>query len=77
MKSIEKERRLTLEGEDTTLGLGLVTDVRVLLAHADHDTLMSGSTDDGGENSSGSVITGETGLAHTGSVIDNEGNSFV
>jgi hypothetical protein len=65
------------EGQDTSLGLGLITNIGVLLAHADHDTLMSGSTDDGGENSSGSVITGETGLAHTGSVIDNEGNSFV
>ena len=26
------------QGEDTTLGLSLVTDVRVLLAHTDHDT---------------------------------------
>jgi hypothetical protein len=25
-----------LEGEDTTLGLGLVTDIQVLLAHANH-----------------------------------------
>ena len=50
MKSIEKERRLTLEGEDTTLGLGLVTDVRVLLAHADHDTLVTGPADNRGED---------------------------
>ena len=34
-----------LQGQDTTLGLGLVTDVGVLLAHADHDTLVTGSTD--------------------------------
>jgi len=27
-----------LEGQDTTLGLSLITDVGVLLAHADHDT---------------------------------------
>lgn len=40
----------TLEREDTTLGLGLVTNVRVLLAHADHDTLVTGAADDGGED---------------------------
>jgi hypothetical protein len=42
--------RRTLEGKDTTLGLSLVTYVRVLLAHADHDTLMTGPSDDGGEH---------------------------
>ena len=41
---------LTLEGQDTTLGLGLVSDVRVLLAHADHDSLVTGSADNGGED---------------------------
>ena len=34
-----------LQGQNTTLGLGLVTDVGVLLAHADHDTLVTGSAD--------------------------------
>jgi hypothetical protein len=28
-----------LEGEDTSLGLGFVSDVGVFLAHTDHDTL--------------------------------------
>jgi len=28
-----------LEGEDTTLALGLITDVAVLLTHTDHHTL--------------------------------------
>jgi len=54
-----------LEGQDTSLGLCFVSDVGVLLAHADHDTLMSGSTDDGWEDGSGSVVSGKTGLAHT------------
>merc|ERR1719209_2511201 len=34
-----------LQGEDTSLALGFITDVGVLLAHADHDTLVTGSTD--------------------------------
>ena len=29
------------------------------------------------EDSSWSVITGETGLAHTGTIVDNEGSDFV
>ena len=54
-----------LQGEDTSLALGFVSYVGVLLSHADHDTLMSGSSNDGGEDSSGSVISSKTGFAHT------------
>ena len=54
-----------LEGEDTSLGLGLVSDVGVLGAHTDHDTLMSGSADDGWVDSSGSIVTSKTGLDET------------
>lgn len=64
------------EGKNTTLGLSLVTNVGVLLAHTDHDTMMTGTTDDGRENSSGRIITGETGLAHTGAIVDDEGSNF-
>jgi hypothetical protein len=38
---------------------------------------MSGATDNRGENSTGGIITGKTGLAHTGTVINNEGSNFV
>lgn len=61
-----------LEREDTSLALGLVTDVRVLLAHADHDALVSWATDNGGEHGTGSVVTGKAGLAHTRTVVDNQ-----
>jgi len=30
-----------LEGQDTSLGLGLITDIGVLLSHPNHDTLES------------------------------------
>ncbi len=30
---------MVLERQDTTLGLGLITDIGVLLAHADHHSL--------------------------------------
>jgi len=60
------------QGEDTSLGLGLVTDVGVLLAHTDHDTLVAGSANDGGEDGSGSIVTGETALAETGTVVDDQ-----
>merc|ERR1712135_92626 len=61
-----------LEGQDTSLGLGLVADIGVLLAHTDHDTLVAGTADDGGEDSSGSVVTGEAGLAHAGAVVNDQ-----
>jgi hypothetical protein len=62
-----------LEGEDTTLALGFVSNVAVFLAHADHHTLMSWSANDGREDGSRSVVSGESCLAHSGSIVDNEG----
>ena len=66
-----------LECKDTSLALGFVTDVGILLSHSYHHTLMSGSTDDGGEDGSGSIISGETGLAHTGSIVNNKSGYIV
>jgi len=66
-----------LEGQDTTLGLGLVSDVGVLLVHADHDSGVLGASHDGGEDSARGVISRESGLAHTGSVVDHQGLNVV
>merc|ERR1719273_1180658 len=67
-----------LQGKDTPLGLGLVTDVGVLLSHADHDTLVTGTSNDGGEDGPGGVVSGEAGLAHAGAIVtDQSGNVLV
>merc|ERR1712176_255498 len=66
-----------LQGEDTSLALGLVSDVGVLLSHADHDTLMSGSSNDGREDSSGSGISGKAGLYHSGPIVHNQGSYII
>ena len=66
-----------LQGEDTTLGLGLVSDKGVLGVHTDHDTSVARATDNGGEDSTRSVISSETGLAHTGSIVNHKGLNFV
>merc|ERR1712026_299527 len=61
-----------LEGENTPLGLGLVFNIGVLLSHTDHDALVPWATDDGGEDSPGGIITGETGLAHAGAIVNEQ-----
>lgn len=38
---------------------------------------MPGATDDGGEDSTRGVVSGESGFAHTGSVINNECGDFI
>jgi len=53
-----------LQGEHTALGLSLVTNVRVLLVHADHDTRVLWAAHDGREHRARGIITGETGFAH-------------
>merc|ERR1740116_27212 len=66
-----------LQGEDTPLGLGLVTDVGVLLSHADHDTLVTGSANNGGEDSPGGIVSGKPGLAHAGPVVHHQSGNFI
>merc|ERR1719191_1260979 len=61
------------EGEDTTLTLSLVTNIGVLLSHTNHHTQVTWAADDGWEDSAGSVVSGEPGLAHTGTVVAYQG----
>ena len=55
-----------LEGEDSTLVLGLISDISILLVHADHDSGVLGASHNGGENGTGSIVSGETGLREGG-----------
>merc|ERR1712213_86975 len=67
-----------LQGEDTSLGLSLITDIGILLTHTDHDTLMAWASNNRGEDSPGGIISGETGLAHAGAIVnDKSGGIFV
>ena len=42
-----------------------------------HDTLVTRTAYDGGKDGPGSVITGETSLAHAGTVINNQCSYFI
>merc|ERR1711933_379218 len=66
-----------LQGKDTSLGLGLITYIGVLLPHTDHDPLVAGTANNGGDDSSGSVISGETGLAHAGAIVNNKSSNVL
>merc|ERR1712088_1057744 len=67
-----------LQGEDTSLGLSLITDIGILLSHTDHDTLVAGASNNGREDSPGGIITGKSSLAHAGAIVDNQrGGIFV
>merc|ERR1711892_867680 len=63
-----------LEGEDTPLGLGLVSYIGVLLSHTNHDSLVPGPSNNGGEDSPGGVISSEASLAHAGAIVTNQGS---
>merc|ERR1712137_546701 len=66
-----------LQGEDTSLGLSLVTDVGVLVAHTDHDADMTRASNDGGEDGAGSVISGESTLDHSGAIVNDQSCGFL
>merc|ERR1711997_813911 len=61
-----------LQGKDTSLGLGFITYIGVFLSHTDHDTLVSWASNNGWEYSSWGVISGETGFAHAGAIVNNQ-----
>merc|ERR1719154_218401 len=67
-----------LEGKDTSLGLCLISNIGILLSHTDHHTLVAGTSNNGGEDSTGSIISSETSLAHAGAIVnDKSSNVFV
>merc|ERR1719187_415002 len=66
-----------LEGEDTPLGLSLVTHIGVLLSHAHHDSLVPGAANNGGEDSPGGVISSEASLTHAGAIVNNQGSNVL
>jgi len=67
-----------LQGEDTSLGLSFISNIGIFLSHTDHDTLMTGASNDGGEDGPWGIISGETSLAHSRSIVnDKSGSIFV
>merc|ERR1719228_377440 len=66
-----------LEGKDTSLGLSLITNIAVFLTHTNHHTLMSWSSYDGGKYSSWGIISGKSGFAHTGAIVNNKSGNIV
>ena len=54
-----------LKSENTSLGLGLVTDIGVLLVHTHHDARVLGATHDRGKDSTRGIITSKASLAHS------------
>merc|ERR1711892_661419 len=54
-----------LEGQDTSLGLCLISYIGILLSHTNHHTLVAGTSNNGGEDSTRSVISSKSSFAHT------------
>merc|ERR1712106_1271747 len=52
------------EGKDTSLGLGFISNIGILLSHTDHHSLVAGASNNGGEDSSGSIISSKSSFAH-------------
>merc|ERR1712061_719532 len=53
-----------LQGEDTSLGLSFISNIGILLTHTNHDTLVAGTSNNGGEDSTGGVISSKASFAH-------------
>mmetsp|Transcript_2376 Transcript_2376/g.2943 ORF Transcript_2376/g.2943 Transcript_2376/m.2943 type:complete len:289 (-) Transcript_2376:36-902(-) len=66
-----------LQGQHTSLALRLVSNIAVLLVHANHDSGHFWSANDRWENCSWSIITCKAGLAHSASVVHHKRRNFL
>merc|ERR1711970_33738 len=67
-----------LESKDTSLGLCLISNIGILLTHTNHHTLVAGTSNNGGEDSTWGIITSEASLAHARAIVnDKSSNVFV
>merc|ERR1719427_1681137 len=48
-----------LESEDTSLGLCLISNIGILLSHTNHHTLVAGTSNNGGDDGTWSIISSE------------------
>merc|ERR1712203_1088510 len=60
------------QGEDTSLGLSFISNIGILLSHTDHDTLVTGASNNGREDSPGGIVSSESGLEHAGAIVNNQ-----
>merc|ERR1719436_1812594 len=65
------------EGQDTSLGLSLISNIGIFLAHTNHDTLVAGSTNNGGEDSPWGVISSKPSFAHARAIVNNQSSNLV
>merc|ERR1719318_1323253 len=67
-----------LKGQDTSLGLSFISNIGILLSHTNHHTLVARTSNNGGEDSTGSIISSKSSLAHAGAIVtDKSSNVFV
>merc|ERR1711990_1115275 len=65
------------QGKDTSFALCFISNIGIFLSHSNHDTLVTGSTNDGWEDSTWGIVSGESGFAHTGAIVNNKSGNFV
>merc|ERR1719491_26631 len=66
-----------LERQHTTLALCLVTDIAVLLVHADHDARHLGAANDRREHSTRCIVASEASLAHSTAIVHHQRRHFL
>mmetsp|Transcript_813 Transcript_813/g.1942 ORF Transcript_813/g.1942 Transcript_813/m.1942 type:complete len:200 (-) Transcript_813:54-653(-) len=61
------------QSQHTSLRLGFVSDISIALLHTDHDTRLTGTSDKRWEHRTGSVVSGKSGFAHSGTIVNDKG----
>merc|ERR1719262_486679 len=67
-----------LQGKDTPLGLGLISNISVFLTHTNHYTLMARASNNGWEHSPWGIVSSKASFAHARAIVnDKSSNVFV
>mmetsp|Transcript_94634 Transcript_94634/g.289492 ORF Transcript_94634/g.289492 Transcript_94634/m.289492 type:complete len:291 (-) Transcript_94634:9-881(-) len=66
-----------LQGQDASLTLRFIANIRVLLVHANHDAWHLRAAHDGGEHSARRVVAGKTALDHAAAIVAHDGRDLL
>merc|ERR1719367_651798 len=64
------------QGENTSLGLSLISNIGILLSHTNHDTLVARTSNNGWKNSPGSIISSKSSFAHARAIVNDKSSSI-
>merc|ERR1719228_236781 len=64
------------QSKNSSLALSFISNIGILLSHANHYTLVTGTSNNRWKHCSGSIISSKSSFAHARAVVNNESSNI-